>query len=116
MDMVTAHALVRFGLGRRGAEPLPSGPAAWLLDQLQQPDPTRLDNPPTTTKGLTALREDRETKPPAGESRAAKLFQAEATAQLANAITTATPFRERLVWFWTNHFVISRRRGECTAV
>ena len=41
MDIRTAQALVRFGLGRRGAEPLPSDPAAWLLDQLRQPDPTR---------------------------------------------------------------------------
>ncbi len=116
MDTRTAHALVRFGLGRRGNEPLPADPTAWLLDQLRQPDPTRLDDPPTTVKGLTALREDRATKPPPGESQAKKLFQAQAAAQLANAVTTPAPFRERLVWFWTNHFVVSLRRGECTAV
>ena len=112
MDMRTAQALVRFGLGRRGAEPLPSDPAAWLLDQLRRPDPTRLDDPPTTAKGLAALREDRETKPPPGESRTAALFKAQAAAQLANAVTTPAPFRERLVWFWTNHFTISRRQGQ----
>jgi uncharacterized protein (DUF1800 family) len=116
MDTRTAQALVRFGLGRRGSEPLPSDPAAWLLDQIHRPDPTRLDDPPTTAKGLTALREDRETKPPPGESRAAALFKAQATAQLANAVTTPAPFRERLVWFWTNHFTISRRQGRCAAV
>jgi uncharacterized protein (DUF1800 family) len=115
MDTRTAAALVRFGLGRRGAEPLPSDPPAWLLDQTRQPDPTRLDHPGTTAKGLAALREDRETKPPPGESRSRKLFQAEAAAQLANAITTTAPFRERLVWFWTNHFVISLRRRQSTA-
>ena len=27
--------------------------------------------------------------------------------------TTAAPFRERLVWFWANHFTVSVRRGEC---
>jgi uncharacterized protein (DUF1800 family) len=116
MDTRTAQALVRFGLGRRGSEPLPSDPAAWLLDQIHRPDPTRLDDPPTTAKGLTALREDRETKPPPGESRAAALFKAQAAAQLANAVTTPAPFRERLVWFWTNHFTISRRQGQCAAV
>ena len=116
MDTRTAHALVRFGLGRRGAEPLPPDPAAWLLDQLRQPDPTRLDDPPSTAKGLTALHEDRETKPPPGESRSRALFRAEAAAQLANAATTPAPFRERLVWFWTNHFTVSLRRGECAAV
>ena len=116
MDTRTAQALVRFGLGRRGAEPLPPDPAAWLLDQLHQPDPTRLDDPPTTAKGLTALREDRETKPSPGESRVGAMFKAQAAAQLANAVTTSAPFRERLVWFWTNHFVISRRQGACAAV
>jgi uncharacterized protein (DUF1800 family) len=35
---------------------------------------------------------------------------------MANAITTPAPFRERLVWFWTNHFVISLKRGQCAAV
>jgi uncharacterized protein (DUF1800 family) len=116
MDTRTAQALVRFGLGRRGTEPLPSDPAAWLLDQLSQPDPTRLDDPPTTVKGLTALREDRATNPPPGESRARALLKTEAAAQLANAVTTPAPFRERLVWFWTNHFVISLRRTVCAAI
>jgi len=116
MDTRTAQALVRFGLGRRGAESLPSDPAAWLLDQLRQPDPTRFDDPPTTAAGLTALRDDRATKPPPGESKSRALFKAQAAAELANAVTTPTPFRERLVWFWTNHFVISLKRGQCAAV
>jgi uncharacterized protein (DUF1800 family) len=116
MDTRTAQALVRFGLGRRGTEALPSDSAAWLLDQLHQPDPTHLDDPPTTAAGLTALREDRATKPPPGESRVRALYKAQAAAQMANAVTTQAPFRERLVWFWTNHFVVSIRRGPCAAV
>jgi uncharacterized protein (DUF1800 family) len=116
MDTRTAQALVRFGLGRRGAESLPSDPAAWLLDQLRQPDPTRFDDSPTTAAGLTALRDDRATKPPPGESKSRALFRVQAAAELANAVTTPTPFRERLVWFWTNHFVISLKRGQCAAV
>jgi uncharacterized protein (DUF1800 family) len=116
MDTRTAQALVRFGLGRRGAESLPSDPAAWLLDQLRQPDPTRFDDSPTTAAGLTALRDDRATKPPPDESKSRALFRVQAAAELANAVTTPTPFRERLVWFWTNHFVISLKRGQCAAV
>ena len=116
MDTRTAQALVRFGLGRRGTEPLPTDPTSWLLDQLRQPDPTRLDDLPTTAKGLTALREDRATKPPPGQSRSAALFKKQAAAQLANAVTTPAPFRERLVWFWTNHFTISRRQHACACV
>jgi uncharacterized protein (DUF1800 family) len=116
MDTRIAQALMRFGLGRRGAEPLPSDPAAWLLDQLHKPDPTRFDDPPTTVAGLTALRDDRVTKPPPGESKSRALFRAQAAAELANAVTTSAPFRERLVWFWSNHFTISLKRGQCAAV
>ena len=116
MDTRIAQALVRFGLGRRGAEPLPSDPAAWLRDQISHPDPTVLADPPSTAQGLAALREDRATRPPAGQSLSHRLLEAQAAAQMANAVTTPAPFRERLVWFWTNHFTVSLRRGQCTAV
>ena len=116
MDIFAAQAIVRFGLGRRGAEPVPSNPASWLLDQLSQPDPASFADPPTTANGLAALREDRATKPPPGKSHSRKLFLAQAADQLSNAVMTLAPFRERLVWFWTNHFVISRRRHACTPV
>jgi uncharacterized protein (DUF1800 family) len=116
MDTRTAQALVRFGLGRRGTESLPTDPTAWLLDQLRQPDPTHWDDPPTAVAGLTALREDRATKPPPGESRARALLRAQVATQLANAVTTPAPFRERMLWFWTNHFTISITHGQCFAV
>src|ERR1700727_3139333 len=102
MDTRTAQALVRFGLGRRGTESLPTDPPPWLLDQLRQSDPTHWDDPPTTVTGMIALREDRMTKPPPGESRLRALLKAQVAAQLANASTTPAPGRERLVWFWTN--------------
>jgi uncharacterized protein (DUF1800 family) len=111
MDNVAAHALVRFGLGRRGAEPLPSDPAAWLRQQLRAPDPVSLPNPPNTAAGLAALRADRDQKPPSGQSRSRALYRAEAMAELTNALITPAPFRERLVWFWTNHFTVSTRVG-----
>jgi uncharacterized protein (DUF1800 family) len=111
MDLRTAQALIRFGLGRRGDEPLPADPAAWLHDQLRQPDPTRIDPPPSTVAGLEALRFDRQNKPPPDQRRVRALFQAESRAELDNALTTTAPFRERLVWFWTNHFTVSVRGG-----
>ncbi len=116
MDTRTAQALIRFGMGPKAGEPVPPDPAGWLRAQVAQPDPARFDDPPTSALGLAALRQDREMKPLPGKSAAGKLFQAQAAAQLANAVTTSAPFRERLVWFWTNHFCVSRRRGECTAV
>jgi uncharacterized protein (DUF1800 family) len=116
MDIPVAHALARFGLGRRGSEPVPLDPGAWLRAQLRGPDLPALPNPPSTAAGLAALREDRQNHPELGQSRGRALFRQDATEQLANALTTSTPFRERLVWFWTNHFTISLRRGQCAAV
>jgi len=115
MDTRTAQALIRFGLGRRGEEPLPPDPAAWLRDQLRQPDPTRLDPRPSTATGLEALYFDRRNKPPPGQRVVPPLFREQAKAELANALATPAPFRERLVWFWTNHFTVSIRGG-CAAV
>jgi uncharacterized protein (DUF1800 family) len=117
MDINTAQAMVRFGLGRRAGEPLPSDPAAWLLGQLQGPDRPTFDSPPTAAAALAAIRQDRMDrknglKPQPGESQGRIMFRAQSEAEMANAVTTMTPFRERLVWFWTNHFTISLKRGE----
>ncbi|HEY2619885.1 MAG TPA: DUF1800 domain-containing protein [Acetobacteraceae bacterium] len=116
MDIAVAHALARFGLGRRGSEPVPTAPDAWLRTQLRGPDAPGLPNPPSTAAGLAVLREDRQNRPAPGQSRSRALFRQNATEQLAHALTTPTPFRERLVWFWTNHFTISLRRGQCAAL
>ena len=113
MDLRTAHALVRFGLGRRGDEPAPADPAAWLAAQLAAPDPTAITPRPSSAVSLTALRYDRATKPPPQASRSRALFRADAAAELGAALTTDAPFRERLVWFWTNHFTVSLRHGGC---
>ena len=116
MDTRTAQALIRFGLGPRPGDPMPRDPADWLIAQLHAADPARLDPRPSTARGLAALRSDRENKPPAGQSAGRALFRAEAQAELAHALTTPAPFRERLVWFWTNHFTVSVRAGACAAV
>ena len=109
------HALARFGLGCRGAETLPPDPAAWLAEQLSGPEPARAAEAPTAASGLAALCDDRQNKPE-GEKRARALFRRDATAALANAVTTSSPCRERLVWFWTNHFTVSLRRPDCAAL
>ena len=108
------QALVRFGLGRRGTEPPPGDPAAWLDNQVRAPAP---DAPaPSLAEALAALRADREEKPAPGKSRSRALFVRDAEAHVAAALTTEAPFRERLVWFWANHFTVSVRRGQCAAL
>ncbi|MDQ2803347.1 MAG: DUF1800 domain-containing protein, partial [Pseudomonadota bacterium] len=132
MDTRTVQALVRFGLGRRGSEALPSDPAAWLHSQLHAPPATPSgpiptgpmppaaatgsDAAPNSAAGLEALRADLREKPPPGQSRARALYRGDATAALSAALTTPAPFRERLVWFWANHFTVSVRRGVCAAL
>ncbi len=39
------------------------------------------------------------------------IMQEEVAARLAAAASTPTPFRERLVWFWSNHFTVSAEKA-----
>ena len=110
------QAMVRFGLGARPGEAPPADPRGWLAGQIAAPDPTVLDPAPTAANGLSVLRSDRDNKGDGSERRARPLFRAEAAALLENALTTPAPFRERLVWFWANHFTVSVRRPVCAAV
>ncbi len=106
------HASIRFGLGPRPSEALPADPHGWLAAQLLGPDPVRYpDNLPSTADGLLMLREQRRLKPPQGQSLVEPLFRADAEAQLDVLLTARAPFRERLVWFWANHFTVSTRQG-----
>jgi uncharacterized protein (DUF1800 family) len=111
MDTNAAQALIRFGLGRRGREPLPADPAAWLHGQLAAADPGPAG--PTLAEAFAAFREDRADRKAAGgmPGRVRTLFKAEIDALVAYAVATQTPFRERLVWFWANHFTVSLRGG-----
>ena len=110
MDTQPVHALIRFGLGRRGAEPLPSDPQAWLRGQLSAADPGPPG--PSLADGFAAFRQDRIDKPPPGTPRqAGQIAKAEIDALVGYALVTPTPFRERLVRFWANHFNVSMRGG-----
>ena len=114
MDTHAAQALIRFGLGRRGQEPLPADPAAWLRGQLAGADPGPPG--PTVADGFAAIRQEREDKPaPGTPNPIGTLFKGEVDALVGNALATATPFRERLVWFWANHFTVSLRNGRTGA-
>ncbi len=104
MELRTAQALVRFGLGPRGGETPPADPMAWLRGQLRASDPAPS---PTLADALDAVVFDRTENPERRRSPA--LFRRDAQAALTQAVATPTPFRERLVWFWANHFTTSTR-------
>ncbi len=122
MDNAAFVAINRFGLGRRQGEPLPGEPRAWLRAQLEGPDSTPDDGLPDTAGGLAvvdqqyALQGARKAAKQAGTPPAAdamnphpvgELAQREIRALLDRALTTDAPYRERLVWFWANHFTIA---------
>jgi uncharacterized protein (DUF1800 family) len=109
MDLRAAHALIRFGLGRRGTETPPDDPAGWLRRQIRNPEPPPEAPIPTLAEALGALRSDREEKLEPGRRLAPPLYFRDAKAALAIALNTRAPFRERLVWFWANHFTTSAR-------
>jgi len=112
MDTRAAHAMIRFGLGPRGGETLPTDPDSWLAAQLDGPDPALSIPAPDTAAGLTALRDDGKMPPmDPQQRRSAKVMRAATAVAMDTLLGTDTPFRERLVWFWANHFTVSIRQG-----
>ncbi len=130
MENAAAIAMIRFGLGRRRDENPPENPKAWLRGQLTAPDPTPVAQElsgadclafaqtlvvadhmarvaaPAAAPGPEAPKPAADTWPP---TTGGALLKHESHALLANGITTPAPFRERLVWFWANHFNVSAR-------
>ncbi len=120
MQTDLAHAYARFGFGRAPSDPVPADVRAWLGNQLTGADPGPAGA--SIAEGFAAFEQDRldrkdqKQQPQDQPNRVRTLFQAETKALEDNAIATPTPFRERLVWFWTNHFTVSQRRGEIVAL
>ncbi len=124
------HALVRFGYGGGPQTPPPADARAWLHQQITGPDPAlaagAFASLPTGQAALDVLREDAMLRrqalaaqaagqvppaKPAFKERTHQLYVDDALAQIDFAATTDAPFRERLVWFWANHFSISILQG-----
>src|SRR3954471_20423060 len=111
MALTFAHAHVRFGLGRSPRDTVVADPVSAFAAQLEQPDPGPAGA--SVADAFGALLQDRMDRQRQGQpGRARQIFRAETQALQDWAITTATPFRERLVAFWANHFTVSLRRGE----
>jgi uncharacterized protein (DUF1800 family) len=119
--MNTLHiALNRFGLGARPDEPAATDPPAWLLAQLDRFEvlPASWREVPRSLELVQAwARQQRAVQQaPQGERsgiREAYLRQgrgqylAAVGARARSALRSTTPFVERLVHFWSNHFAVS---------
>ncbi len=106
-----AQAFTRFGLGGRPDDPLPGDATQWLIQQLDGPDPMPTTGLPTLAQCMALLNAYKNARAGTKAQKNAadqivSTFNAEVQAYLSYAVTTAVPFRERLVWFWANHFAL----------
>ncbi len=115
-----AIALNRFGIGARPGEPSPADPPQWLLSQLEKYEPLPAPwKPVERTPALVAawLAQQRAVRQaPEGQRSAIREaylrtgrdgYVAAVGARTTSALQTSTPFVERLVHFWSNHFAVS---------
>lgn len=116
----SAIALNRFGLGVRSTEHLPAEPQRWLLSQLDSyeslPAPWR-SLPRTAAHVEMWLAQQRAVRQaPEGQRsgiretylrKGREDYVAGVGARAGSALQTDTPFVERLVHFWSNHFAVS---------
>ena len=109
MPFSLVHAQIRFGLGRTPQDAWDGDAQAWLAGQLGAADPGPAGS--SVADAFAAFEQDRADPPAPGQPRRARqIFLAETRALEDWAVATAAPFRERLVWFWANHFTVSQRR------
>jgi uncharacterized protein (DUF1800 family) len=120
MSIAAAIALNRFGLGSRPQEAVPAEPQRWLLGQLDgyQPLPSAWAAQQRTPAIVQAfVAQQRAVRTTAEDQKAAarqafrrqerEQYLAAVGARTAAALQTDTPFTERLVHFWSNHFAVS---------
>ena len=120
--MTTVEAFIaanRFGLGaRRGSlAGLAGDPHGWLLRQLGPTDGAlpHLQSLPQSQEVLTAflrIRKNRKARKRFRKETAGPLFRREIAQRTLAAVNTDTPYRERLVHFWSNHFTVSVTKGQ----
>ncbi len=115
-----ALALNRFGLGARPDDAPPADPQRWLLAQLDAYDPLpaawkAVARTPALIDGWSHMQ--RSVRQASDGQRSgireaylregSKAYQSAVGARTTSALQTSTPFVERLVHFWSNHFAVS---------
>jgi uncharacterized protein (DUF1800 family) len=125
-------AVLRFGLGAKPGDLAAAGadPRAWLKSQIKGAASLAVDTPLSPSDrifaGFVAAREERQKIKQAATDAAgadAKVafnavreayqphYRAQVLARAQSAALTTTPFAERLVHFWSNHFAVSADKG-----
>jgi len=132
MSLEGAIAAHRFGLGARPGEieRASRDPKTWLLSQLNMPadEPQPIGGATLKSGGdlvvdMIAYQRERQMEKRNGTGEdpvklffknRVGLFMQELQARFAQGFTTEKPFAERLVWFWSNHFVVSAQNPRAT--
>ena len=131
MTVQAVIAANRFGLGMRRGEldEIGQDHEGWLLAQLGPDAPAAGDALPSSAEimreyqRLQSIQREARRSDDAERADAAaqeyrgyirSQFQAQATRRYSLASVTDTPFRERLVHFWTNHFAVSADKQSVT--
>ncbi|NRB36400.1 MAG: DUF1800 domain-containing protein [Rhodobacteraceae bacterium] len=114
-QMDSFHALHRFGFGPAPGEmrAVASDPRAWVAAQIgPTPAPPRLagfaGSDALLTRLYSARFEGNETYASTNRDVYRNAYLPEILARAEIAVTTARPFAERMVMFWSNHFTVSR--------
>jgi len=113
----------RFGLGPKGGYlgGIAADPQSWLMRQLGTEDGAlpHLQDLPTSeavVRTWMQARGSREMRKIFSKNRIKPLFRKEIIQRTRAAIETNTPFRERLVRFWSNHFTVSITKGRVRGI
>jgi uncharacterized protein (DUF1800 family) len=122
-----AIAINRFGLGARPDEPALGHPKKWLTAQFDQYQalPSAWANQPKAADIIKSLAEnkmqmrnmsdaDKQLLKRSFRTNIRDDYLAAVNVRAETALTTPTPFIERLVHFWSNHFAVSAQKPAVT--
>jgi uncharacterized protein (DUF1800 family) len=126
VDETVYAAATRFGLGLKPGEEARIGgsPGNWLMEQITSPQNAgsafaSLPSSATNMAHLLSIRKSMKGEDADDKKGAKKMLRRgfkdiyieEVSARINLALTTDTPFYERLVNFWSNHFTVSIKKG-----
>ncbi len=106
-------AMHRFGLGpqHETIKRISIFPQGWLTDQLNVKDaailPGKFRTSHDLAKEIAGIKKSSKTKRNAIKKSMKKTYFNEMEERFTHALTTETPYVERLVHFWSNHFTVS---------
>ena len=127
-------AATRFGLGMRPADlaTIEAGPQQWLLAQLKQPDfgnSNFAQFPTSQAVAQRVMQVQQQIKQAKDAGRdpnkmmeqdfnhgLKEIFEMEMLARFRQAAMTNTPYYERLVDFWSNHFTIATQKAHLPGI